>query len=122
MSVFSLLNPIIFKGTLARTWENCFGRSPEMGSRAVIWAALIEEDEKQQLLHGRYISSCRIAEESGYALSEEGRAVQRRVWVSILKNQVEIERFIHQLKQNRLKQQKLLRVWIHELVGFYSNI
>ncbi|KAF8526935.1 short-chain dehydrogenase [Hysterangium stoloniferum] len=73
-----------YKGYFARVAENVFGRSAEMGSRAVLWSALTELDENQASLHGRYTTSCRITEESSYSLSDEGMSMQEHIWEETL--------------------------------------
>lgn len=52
-------------------------RTPEMGSRTIIHAAISD-----QIQHGKYLSNCRVEKESEYSLSEEGMALQSRLWVS----------------------------------------
>lgn len=54
-------------------------RTTEMGSRTLVHPA-VEPGERER--HGRYVSSCVVAEESDYVLSEEGKEVSRRLWVS----------------------------------------
>ena len=53
-------------------------RTAEVGSRTLVHAA-IEPGERAR--HGRYVSSCEVAEESDYVLSEEGKQISRRLWV-----------------------------------------
>ncbi|KAG0694077.1 short-chain dehydrogenase [Suillus ampliporus] len=64
----------IFKGLLARTTE--------VGSRTLVHAA-IEPGERER--HGHYLSCCKVAEESDYALSAEGREVSKRLWHETLR-------------------------------------
>ncbi|KAJ7694875.1 hypothetical protein B0H17DRAFT_1131807 [Mycena rosella] len=52
-------------------------RTPEMGSRAIIHAAVNTEIQVQ---HGKYLANCRIEKESDYALGAEGMSVQGRLW------------------------------------------
>jgi len=56
-------------------------RSTEEGSRTIVWAALASP-EGGIPLHGHYTASCRVEEESDYSLSEEGKKVRERIWVS----------------------------------------
>ena len=55
-------------------------RTSEMGSRTLVNPA-VEPGERAR--HGRYVSSCEVTEESDYVLSEEGKEISRRVWVSV---------------------------------------
>lgn len=61
-----------------RTYKGLVARATEMGSRTLVHAA-IEPNERER--HGRYLSSCEVAEESDYTLSAEGREVSKRLWV-----------------------------------------
>ena len=56
--------------------------SAERGSRQLIFGALGYE-EREDDLKGAYISSSKIVEPSDFIISDEGKAVQKRVWVSI---------------------------------------
>lgn len=59
--------------------ERLLARTVEMGSRAVVWAAVTHPDGGASL-HGHYIHCCRVEEESDYSLSEEGKKVRERLW------------------------------------------
>ncbi|KIJ25765.1 hypothetical protein M422DRAFT_55811 [Sphaerobolus stellatus SS14] len=59
----------IFYAMLART--------AEMGSRAVIWGALGGEND---VVHGRYLDSCRVDEENDWVLGEQGQIMQDKLW------------------------------------------
>lgn len=39
---------------------------------------------KDDAVHGKYLNNCRVEEESDLAISEEGRNIQKRLWVSTL--------------------------------------
>ncbi|KAJ7143694.1 short-chain dehydrogenase [Mycena epipterygia] len=52
-------------------------RTPEMGSRTIIHAAVNCEGQAQ---NGKYLANCRVERESEYSLSVDGMAVQKRVW------------------------------------------
>ena len=55
-----------------------------MGSRTLVHAALADLDLKgSKRIDGRYLSSCRVEEESDFAISEEGRESEMRIWVRI---------------------------------------
>lgn len=36
----------------------------------------------ERLRHGQYLSTCEVTEVSDYVLSEEGKEISRRLWVS----------------------------------------
>jgi len=38
----------------------------------------------QSEMQGRYLSSCKVEEESDYAIGKEGSKVEERVWVRLL--------------------------------------
>lgn len=54
-------------------------RTTEVGSRTLVHPA-VEPGERER--HGRYLSACEVAEESDHILSEEGKEISRRLWVS----------------------------------------
>lgn len=57
------------------------GQTTEVGGRQISWAALAHRN-CEGIMHGRYSQYMEVVEESDWALSEEGFAVQRRLWVS----------------------------------------
>ncbi|KAJ6542000.1 short-chain dehydrogenase [Mycena vulgaris] len=62
---------------LARAGDYFIGRTPEMGSRTIIHAAVNSEGKNQD---GRYLANSRVERESDFALSEAGLTVQKRLW------------------------------------------
>ncbi|KAJ6555088.1 hypothetical protein DFH09DRAFT_924004 [Mycena vulgaris] len=61
-------------------------RTPEMGSRTIIHAAVNHEGRVQ---HGKYLANCQVEKESDYSLSKDGMEVQHRLWdetMQILQN------------------------------------
>ena len=74
-----------------------FARKPEEGGRAIAHGALVVDPRKAmhkkeaaqfdgyndaKALHGKYIANTRITEESDFVISEDGRRMAERVWVS----------------------------------------
>lgn len=57
-----------------------FARSTEEGSKTLVHAAVAGEE---RLMHGRYLSSCQIAEESDFVFTPEGKAFSSKLWVSV---------------------------------------
>ena len=62
----------IMEVTLARTTEE--------GSRQLVWAAVGGAGREFEL-RGGYVNAASLQEVSDYALSDEGTAVQSRLWV-----------------------------------------
>ncbi|KAI6034816.1 short-chain dehydrogenase [Pisolithus marmoratus] len=56
-------------------------RTSEEGSRTLIHAA-IGNDERA--MHGRYLSSCQVTEESDYLFTPEGKAFSGRLWTETI--------------------------------------
>lgn len=54
-----------------------FSRTAEVGSRTLVHAAIGDE---ARTMHGRYLSSCKVGEESTYIASPEGKEFSRRLW------------------------------------------
>ncbi|KAJ7023067.1 hypothetical protein C8F04DRAFT_1193816 [Mycena alexandri] len=60
--------------------------TPEMGSRTIIQAAVSDD---AAIPHGKYLTNCRVEQESDYSRGEDGMIMQRRLWdetMHILKN------------------------------------
>lgn len=55
------------------------GRTSEMGSRILVWAASAGPET-----HGRYIEDCHVSFESAFVRSEEGRLAQEKVWKELI--------------------------------------
>ncbi|KAJ6560448.1 hypothetical protein B0H19DRAFT_1147747 [Mycena capillaripes] len=62
---------------IKRASMSFIARTPEMGSRTIIHAAV---GIKGEYPHGQYLANCQVERESDFCLSEEGRAVQKRLW------------------------------------------
>ena len=61
--------------------EVFLARTTEQGSRQLVWAAVGGAGREFEL-RGGYVSKADLQEVSDYVLSDEGAAVQTRVWVS----------------------------------------
>ncbi|KZV62741.1 NAD(P)-binding protein [Peniophora sp. CONT] len=59
--------------------DTLIGQSTEVGGRQIAWAALAHRN-CEHTIHGRYAQYMEVVEESDWALSKEGFAVQRRLW------------------------------------------
>lgn len=57
-----------------------FARSTEEGSKTLVHATV---DREERSMHGRYLSSCQIAEESDFVFTPEGKAFSSKLWVSV---------------------------------------
>ncbi|KAK3326275.1 short-chain dehydrogenase/reductase-like protein [Apodospora peruviana] len=56
-----------------------FGRSSEMGSRALVHAATTAEDT-----HGDFLMNCRVYEPKPFVEAENGKRTQERLWAELL--------------------------------------
>ena len=72
------LSPILY--ILSKIGEAFLARTTEEGSRQVVWAAVGGAGREFEL-RGGYVSMADLHEVSDYALSDEGVAVQARLWV-----------------------------------------
>ena len=63
-----------------RVMEALLARSTEEGSRQLVWAAVGGAGREFELRAG-YVSKANLQEVSDYVLSDEGAAVQTRLWV-----------------------------------------
>ena len=61
-----------------------FARSAEAGARIVVHACLgaCVPGGTGREMHGRFICKCSVREESDFAVSEDGRAFEEKIWVS----------------------------------------
>ncbi|KAF8589333.1 NAD(P)-binding protein [Ramaria rubella] len=57
--------------------ELLFARTTQVGSYALLWAALGGESSK---VHGRYTSTCKIEDESDLILLKDGPETEERLW------------------------------------------
>ncbi|KAJ7848490.1 hypothetical protein B0H14DRAFT_2356708, partial [Mycena olivaceomarginata] len=64
---------------LKRIVDYFIARTAEMGSQTIIHAAARQGGKEQ---HGKYLSNCRVERECDYSPTEQGLAVQWRLWVS----------------------------------------
>ncbi len=53
----------------------------EEGSRQLVYAAVGSPDNEEKL-RGKYINLSEVVEESDFVISEDGKIVQDKVWVS----------------------------------------
>jgi len=58
-----------------------FARTTEVGSRTLVHAALWGTKDD---VNGRFLSDCRLMEESDYSISKEGKEVEARLWTETL--------------------------------------
>ena len=62
--------------------EKALARTSEQGSRQLVWAAVGGKDQLDQM-RGAYISRAQVSEASDFVISEEGKACQDKLWVSL---------------------------------------
>jgi retinol dehydrogenase-12 len=65
---------------LNKIGETLLARTAEEGSRQLVWAAIGGAGREFEL-RGAYVNKADLQEVSDYALSDEGAAVQTRLWV-----------------------------------------
>ena len=53
----------------------------EVGSRQLVYAAVGSLDDEEKL-RGKYIHFSKVVEESDFVISDDGKIVQDKVWVS----------------------------------------
>ncbi|KAF7367762.1 NAD(P)-binding protein [Mycena sanguinolenta] len=71
-----------FLGRLAmRGIQFLVARTPEVGSRTIVHAAVYPQCKE---IHGKYLATQRVKQESDYVTSTEGQVVQRRLWNEIV--------------------------------------
>ncbi|TFK31455.1 hypothetical protein BDQ12DRAFT_694120 [Crucibulum laeve] len=75
----------LFGVKLALVWaiEKLIARTTEQGSRQLVWAAVGGEEDLDKL-RGEYISLQEVHEPSDYALGEEGKVLQERLWENLI--------------------------------------
>ena len=86
-------------GRIAKFMIGPIARKPEEGGRAIACGALVTDprkimhnkDAKQykgsfdgRALHGKYIANTRLTEESDFVISEDGKRMAQRIWVSMI--------------------------------------
>ncbi|KAN0091303.1 hypothetical protein V8E55_004869 [Tylopilus felleus] len=86
-------------GVMMRVRKAFLARTTEMGSRTLVHPA-VEPGERER--HGRYVSSCVVAEESDYVLSEEGKEVSRRLWAETIQILGKIDPRVNQIISDHL--------------------
>lgn len=64
---------------LIRVMSTLIGRSSEVGSRVLVYAAAAGPET-----HGKWLDTCEIREPSAYVRSEEGAKVQKRVYEELM--------------------------------------
>lgn len=67
-----------------RFWDRFLSWSTERGSRQLVFAALGNKENPNEL-KGSYITSSRVVEPSDYVISDEGDKVQKQLWVRSLR-------------------------------------
>ena len=61
--------------------EICLAWTSEQGSRQLVYAAVGERDNEDRM-KGAYISRASVVEPSDFVISEEGKEMQDKLWVS----------------------------------------
>jgi len=64
-----------------RFLEIALARTPEEGSRNIIWASVSGPEHDLEDLHGGYVYRCKVKEPSDWIISSEGTVAQDKLWV-----------------------------------------
>lgn len=75
-------------------------RSPEVGSRPVMWSVY----ERGDVVHGKYCANCQVEEESDFAISKIGWDIQRRIWREALDVLMTVDGRIRLIEEEYLKE------------------
>ncbi|VDB87633.1 unnamed protein product [Peniophora sp. CBMAI 1063] len=78
------------------------GNTTEQGGRRIAWAAVALRHCEERM-HGAYTSYMEIAEESDWAMSEEGYATQRRIWNETVDELIKVSPKFQQAVQTNLR-------------------
>lgn len=65
----------------------CVARSPEMGSRTLLAAALTSDEaehNEKTATHGRFMEDCVLGRYPGFMPGDDGEALQAKVWEELL--------------------------------------
>ena len=68
---------------ISRMLVKLFAYTSEEGSRQLVWAA-VGCAGKEKELQGAFVARSNIAEPSDYVLGEEGKRVQKQLWVRVI--------------------------------------
>jgi retinol dehydrogenase 12 len=90
--IVNAVNPGFCLSAFRRNWkglkawpvwamEVLLARTTEQGGRQLVWACIGGKDNVDQL-RGAYISSMQVRETSDFAVSEEGKRAQTKLWVN----------------------------------------
>ncbi|KAF8961516.1 NAD(P)-binding protein [Flammula alnicola] len=79
--------------------EKALARTSEAGSRQLIWAAVGGEDQKDDL-RGAYISQVQVSEASDYVISDEGKAVQDKLWNNLVDELTKVDPRVQQVVED----------------------
>ncbi|KAI6038829.1 hypothetical protein EDC04DRAFT_2691355, partial [Pisolithus marmoratus] len=79
------------------TW---FARTAEEGSRTLLHAAISDE---AHAMHGRYMTSCKVGEESTFVASPDGKELSRRLWDETIQLLSQVDSRIPEITEKYLR-------------------
>jgi retinol dehydrogenase 12 len=67
---------------IAGFMEFILARTTGEGSRTLVWATTVGQNQSPESLKGAYTSDRRVEEPSDFLYTKEGQEVEKRIWVS----------------------------------------
>ncbi|KAF8625040.1 hypothetical protein AX17_006954 [Amanita inopinata Kibby_2008] len=93
-----------FRAFMSTVMEKFLAFTTEQGSRQLVWAAL-GGDDKDEKLHGAYISRSQAEEPSDFVLSEQGQKMQGKLWIEIMEILSKIDSRVTTVTEQFLQQE-----------------
>ncbi|KAF8180838.1 short-chain dehydrogenase [Pholiota molesta] len=82
--------------------EKVLAYTTEEGSRQIVYAAIANEDKKEEM-QGAYISLSKITEPSDFVIGEEGKHAQDRLWDNLIEELTKIDSSVQGIVEDLLK-------------------
>ncbi|KAF9526085.1 short-chain dehydrogenase [Crepidotus variabilis] len=83
--------------------EITLARTTEEGARQLIWAALGSKEGDERALNGAYISGMEILEPADSVVSEEGKALQNKLWDDLINELEQVNPNVREITTKYLK-------------------
>ncbi|PPQ80660.1 hypothetical protein CVT25_001622 [Psilocybe cyanescens] len=90
-----------FKTLMYKTMECALARTSEEGSRQIVFAAIGDEENKNEL-RGAYLTMSKVQEPSDWVIGEDGQRAQNKIWNEFIEELSEVEPRVQQIVQNYL--------------------
>jgi len=110
--IVNAVNPGFCLSAFRRNWkglkawpvwamEVLLARTTEQGSRQLVWACIGGKDNVDQL-RGAYISSMQVRETSDFAVSEEGKRAQTKLWDALIDELVKRDPSVREIVEKHI--------------------